>query len=341
MKKPQYFIGYDISSETFDAAIYEEDKPVIVSKESFKNNPEGFADSYKWLLSHKINNSNSAICLETTGAYSESICYFFNDKGFLVWSEAPHKVHRAFYRQTVNDKVSAIQIAEYIYRFFDKIVPFEPSPDIIEEINNLLSIREQLTIQKTANKNALNSARRKHFQSKIANDILVEAIEHLKKGIEQIDKELNNLIKSNSRLAPVATALNSIPGIKTLFIANFFVITKGLQKNCNYKELASYLGICPHEKSSGTSVYHKPRSSGHGHPRLRKLLYLASMCVRKHCPKFKNYFVTKHEQGKNDKLILNNIANKLLKIVCAISKNAKPYLKNHKSVHPKFLLESI
>jgi transposase len=341
MKKPQYFIGLDISSETFDAAIYQEGKPIIVAKESFKNNLEGFLEFCKWLLSLKINNSNSAICLETTGAYSESICYYLYDKGFLVWSEAPHKVHRAFYRQMVNDKVSAIQIAEYIYRFFDKLVPFEPNQEIIEEINNLLSIREQLTTQKTANKNALSSAKRKYYQSKLANNILTEAIEHLDKAIKEIDKELNNLIKSNSRLAPVATALDSIPGINTLFIANFFVVTKGLQKNCNYKELASYLGICPHEKSSGTSVYRKPKSSGHGHPRLRKLIYLASMCVIQHCPKFQNYFVTKHAQGKNDKLILNNIANKLLKIICAISKSITPYLKSHKSVHPKFLLDSI
>jgi transposase len=341
MNKPQYFIGLDISSETFDAAVYQEDKPIIVPKESFKNNPEGFADFFRWISSKNINISNSAICLETTGAYSNCICYYLYDKGFIVWSEAPHKVHRAFYRQLVNDKVSAMQIAEYIYRYYDKLVPFEPNQEIIEEVNTLLATREQLVGQRTENKNALNSGKRKHFQSNFSNSILTEAIGYLDKNIDKIDKELNNLINSHLKFGPIATALRSIPGIKTLFIANFLVVTKGRQENINYKKLASYLGICPHEKSSGTSVYRKPRSSGHGHPRLRKLLYLASMCVRQYSSKFQNYFVTKQTEGKNDKLLLNNIANKLLKLVCAISKSCKPFVKNHVSVHPKFLLKAV
>ena len=42
MDKPKYFAGLDISSEIFDSAVYQENKPVIVSKDSFANKPEGF-----------------------------------------------------------------------------------------------------------------------------------------------------------------------------------------------------------------------------------------------------------------------------------------------------------
>jgi transposase len=337
MDKPKYFVGLDISSEIFDGAVYQENKPVIVCKDSLANESEGFDILNNWLSSLKINKDNSIICLEITGAYSENICYYLHEKGYTVWPEAPHKVHRAFYRQVKNDKVSAIQIAEYAYRFFDKLVPFAPNEIIIEQVKTLLTTREQLVIQSTASKNALQSITRKHFQSPLANSILTDTIQHHKAAIDQIDKELDKLIKNNSKFSTVIKAIDSIPGIGMLFIANFFVITKGLSMNMNYKQLASYLGICPHEYSSGSSVWKKPRSSGFGPSRLRKLLYLAAMSVRQHNPEFYNYFINKQSQGKNDKLVINNIANKLLKIVCAISKNGKEFVKNNKSVHPKFL----
>lgn len=337
MNKPDCFIGIDMSAETFDAAIYRDKIPVISSKEPFENNLNGFKVFCDWLQSNKVSKDNSAICMEITGVYSEVICYYLHDQGYVVWAEAPHKVHRAFHMQNKNDKTSAIQIAEYIYRFFDQIQPFKPNEAIIEQIKTLLTTREQLVSQSTANKNILHSVKRKHYQTPLANELLKETIEHLEKSVKIIDKELRNLINNNSKFAPIATALSSIPGIKMLFIANFLVVTNGLTEYLNYKNLASYIGICPNEFKSGTSVYRKPRSSGYGPPRLRKLLYLASMSVKNNRKKFADYFILKQNQGKANGLILNNIANKLLRIICAISKNESCYIVNYKSVHPKFL----
>jgi len=340
MEKPKFFIGIDISAETFDAAVFQENKPVITAKEPFVNNPDGYGLFCSWLASLNINNQNSAMCLEITGAYSECICYYLHEKGFVVWPEAPHKVHRAFYRQVKNDKVSAMQIAEYIYRFFDKINPFQPNESIVEQIKTLLATREQLQKQSTASQNILHSIKRKYYQTPLANDILADTIKNLKSSIDKIDKELNSLINNNSKFAPIAKALDSIPGIAMLFIANYIVITDGLTRHMEYKELASYIGICPNEQRSGTSVYKKPRSSGYGPSRLRKLLNLASKSIKHHNPKFHNYFVLKQAQGKLETLIINNIANKLLRIVCAISKNGLTYNKNYTSVHPRFLMQN-
>lgn len=341
MEKPKFFIGIDISAETLDAAVFQENKPATTSQEPFTNNPDGYGLFCAWLATLNINNQNSAICLEVTGVYSESICYYLHEKGFVVWAEAPHKVHRAFYRQVKNDVVSAIQIAEYIYRFFDKINPFQPNESIVEQVKTLLATREQLQKQSTASQNILQSIKRKHYQTPLANDILTDTIKNLKSSIAKIDKELDILIKNNSKFAPIAKALDSIPGIAMLFAANFIVVTNGLTEHLEYKKLASYIGICPNEHRSGTSVYRKPRSSGYGPHRLRKLLHLAAMSVRNHNPKYNNYFVLKQAQGKIDHLIINNIANKLLRIVCAISKNGSMYMKNYTSVHPKFLMQNV
>ena len=337
MGSPNYFIGLDISSNTFAAAVYKDKESVAYLGEDFKNNADGFVALIVMLDKQGINKDNSAICLEITGPYSEHICYYLHSKGFKVWSEAPHKVSKTFHKQTKNDKIDAIQIAEYCYRYYDRFKTFEPIEAIVEEVKTLLATREQLSKQSAAHKTTLKAFKRKYFQTQVANDILVDTIKHLEKSIRQIDKEIKNLINNNSKYGPTATTLNKIPGIGMLFIANYFVVTRGFSSLVKYNKLASYIGICPHENRSGTSVYKRPKSSGYGPVRLRKLLYLASMSVRQHNPKYHNYFIRKIAEGKNKHLILNNIANKILRIVCAISENGGDYSDNYLSVHPKLL----
>jgi transposase len=337
MEKVCHFVGIDVSSETLDLAIYRGKNVSVSSKEPFSNDIEGYEKAEQWLQNEGVDKSNAVVCLEITGVYSEEVCYYLHEKGYVVWAEAPHKVNRAFRSQIKNDTVSAIQIAEYCFRYLDLLIPFEPNLSIIDEVQTLLTTREQLVGQCTANKNVLGAVSRKRYKSNIALAALESAIQNLAISIKDIDKELKKLIFNNSKYTKKAQALDSIPGIALLFVANFFVISKAFKNEIPYKKLASYIGICPNEFKSGTSVFRKPKSSGFGNERFRKLLFLASMSVRQHNPKFFNYFTLKEKAGKNDELILNNIANKLLKIVCSIAKSGLLFNPSFESVHPKFL----
>ena len=98
-------------------------------------------------------------------------------------------------------------------------------------------------------------------------------------------------------------------------------------------EISSYLGMCPHENSSGT-IIKRPHSAGYGHSRIRKLIYLASCSVRTHNQDFKKYFERKVSEGKIQKVVLNNIANKLIKIICGVIKSGKDFIPGFKSLSP-------
>jgi hypothetical protein len=110
-----------------------------------------------------------------------------------------------------------------------------------------------------------------------------------------------------------------------------------MNKDFTIKNLSAHFGICPFEKESGSSVRKKPRSRGHGPARIRKLLHLASRSVKTHRPEFRKYFHRKSLEGKPGKLILNNISNKILKIICAVINSKTAYIDNYKSVHPNIL----
>jgi transposase len=100
---------------------------------------------------------------------------------------------------------------------------------------------------------------------------------------------------------------------------------------------AARSGICPHEHQSGKSVRRKARSRRYGPSIVRKLLYLSAMSIRTHSARFRKYFLRKRKEGKPKKLVLNNIANKLLRVLCGMIKNKQPYIEDYQSIHPKHL----
>jgi len=119
------------------------------------------------------------------------------------------------------------------------------------------------------------------------------------------------------------------------------VITLGFTANHIYDEkvkgTAAYSGIIPYEQTSGTSLHKAPRSKKCGPAKLRKLLFLAALSVRTHNQTFKKYFLRKVAEGKNKRLVLNNIENKLLKIIFAVINSGVAYTENYKSINPALL----
>lgn len=340
MHSVQHFVGIDIAAETFTAAIFIAPAQPLQSAPAFSNNATGFERFHDWLRQAGVTPSHSVLCLEATGVYGEALCYWFAAKDYAVAVEPPNKVKRAFpLKGHKTDAVDSRQIAEYAYRYFDELRLWKPRQQLIEQISVLLATREQFVEQKTANRNALKALERKVVQTPVANTAYQTQITHLQEQIDRLEKEIQQLINQDDHFKQMVHLLDSIPGVGLLLAANLLTVTNGFANACtfNARQLASHAGICPYQVQSGSSVYKRPRSPRHGPPRLRKLLHLAARSLRTHHAAFKRYFVQKLLEGKAKKLIINNIANRLLKIICAIMKTQKPYRSNFISVNPMLL----
>lgn len=331
MKRNSFFVGIDIGSKSFVSTISNLKSSYT---EEFANNVEGFSLFTEWLKKNKATKAKSIIVMETTGVYSEQLCHNLYEKGFDLCVENSLKVKRAFGISPLkNDIVDSKRIAEYALRFTDKLTLWQPPQTILEEVNILLSLREQFVNQSTANKNILKALSKKVNKNIFAIESLESFIAALKSKINEIEKQIKNLLLSDSSIGSKYINLISIPGVGLLLSSELLVLTNGFIKTQNHKEISSYLGICPHENSSGT-IIKKARSSGYGHPRIRKLIYLASCCVKGHNQDFTNYFNRKVKEGKSGRLLINNIANKLIKIICGVIKSGKPFIPNFKSLSP-------
>jgi transposase len=323
MTQIKYFVGVDISSNTFTSAVGSLPWKVVLKPQVFENNEDGFQVFVDWLTQHQLLANHTIICMEATGVYGECLAYFLHGKGYSVCVEPPLKVKRAFKPNgPKTDAVDSLQIAEYAGRYLDQLTSWQPKSEILEQIQVLLATREQFVVQRTTHKNALQAIQRKVVRSPFAEQAHVQMIEQLKKQIHAIEQEIQRLIDSDSTFKSMLLLLLSIPGVGFLLAAHLILLSR---VSLDPRQIASYLGVAPNEYSSGSSVYKHATSRHFGPQTIRKLLYLAACSVRTHHHAFRIYFQRKTAEGKSARLVLNNIENKLLKIVCAVLRSNTPY----------------
>lgn len=338
MNHPQYFIGIDIASTSFTSAVLTAPGQLTLAATSFENSPDGFRMFHQWLSNHAITPENSAVCMEATGVYGEALCYFLAAQGYRLAVEPPLKVKRAFKQAGhKTDAVDSVQIAEYAHRFFDELNFWMPKNTILEQIKVLLAAREQFSTQLVANTMALKTLQRKHIQTPRANQAYQVTIEHLQEQIHDIDQEIKRLIDEDPMFRHLVALMISIPGVGMLLASNLLVLTQGFINPVSAKQLAAHAGICPYQHLSGSSVYKRPRSRRYGPSMLRKLLYLSALSLRTHNLEFQKYFLRKVTEGKSKRLVINNISNKLLKIICAVVSSKTQFIPCYRSVNPALL----
>lgn len=338
METVTYFVGIDIACDDFTATIVDQPDRVIGLREKINNRLDGFNNLDAWLSQQGVTIGNSVLCMENTGVYSEALCYYLVAAGYRVAVVPPHHAKKRFTTLTKTDRVDSKQLAEYACRYYDQLRFWRPREPVLEQIRVLYATREHFTRQLIANKNALAALEKKVVKTKLAIVSYQEMIAEIIRRIKALDQEIEKLIKDNPAYKQLSDLADSVPGVGQPLANSLMVITEGFTTNLDHRKLCSLLGLAPHEHQSGKSIQYRPRSVGHGNPRIRKLLHLAARSVATHVAEFRNYYLRKLAEGKPKLLIYNNIANKLIKIVMAVVRSRTPYIKGYRSVNPTYTI---
>lgn len=325
-------IGLDISADFFTASCVDANFLTIFYGQQFDQTPEGF-DSFLAYL-HEREFVSGSVCMEATGVYSEKIAYYLHEQGYHVFVEPPLAIHKALYEEDKTDPIDSRQIAEYVFRYPDRLHRWQPTLEIVDQLQTLLMTRDHLTKMQTASKNTRKSLQRKYHDMQAFERIYTELIDDFETRITDIDREIPALIKTNPELWRKTEDILSIKNVGILLTVNLLVLTDGYTAHVKYTSLAKCIGVYPRKHQSGSSINKRPRGSGIGPRRLRKLLYLAAMRMRKNSPEMQTYFERKVAEGKEPRLVLNNIENRILKLICGVLKSGKPYIANYRSVNP-------
>ncbi len=334
----KYFVGLDMAAETFVACVLQAPRQEVLAPQEFRNEPAGFDELLAWFAAQGIATAAAIFCMEATGVYGEALAYFLAAQDCWVAVHPPLEIKKAFYPVGhKNDAVDSRQIAEYAARFTDRLRRWQPKKAVLEQIKVLLTLREQYVRQHTAHGNALQALKRKVVRTPMAERLHQESRQQLSQHIATIEAEIRRLLEQDPDLHQNLLLLLSIPGVGLLLAAHTLVVLASLHDPGNPRAVAAFIGISPFEHTSGTSVYRRATSRHFGPAAMRKLLHLAALSLRTHQATFRRYFERKVAEGKPKSLVLNNIANKLVKIMCAVLRDQQPYIPNYRSVHPRVL----
>lgn len=332
MKKFTTFVGIDISKKTFDAAIYSDGKSILYEHQAFEQNGFGYASFLTWLEDKDVLVADTLFCLEHTGIYINGLVNFLHTADCAVWVEMPLRIKKSMGLQRGgDDKVAAIGIAQYGFRYQDAVKLYSPTDKALEQLQHLIAQRTRLinciTQLEVPMKELVECGDSIAIKELIK--LQTQAISGLQKSLLKVAASITKHIKENSDIKTKIASVCSIKGIGQQTAINLYVSTKGFTAFENAKQLACYCGVVPFTKSSGTSVRFKTRVSPYANKTLKKLLHLCAMAAIQWNDELKQYYDRKVAEGKNKMSVINAVRNKLVHRIFAVIRDDRMFVENY------------
>lgn len=310
------YIGIDCAKATFEGALPQAKNYQVIK---FDNTEEGFI--------HLLNQlPEGAHCvMEATGPYYCRLATFLHQKQVPVSVVNPLVIKRFMQMRLVRaktDKVDAKLIAQYAELEHPSL--WQPTPELLSEAAQEMTLVEQLIKQRTALLNQQYAFAELPNQSKKAQNSLKILLETLDQQIDQLEKSIYKNIKDHD--STLLENLRSIPGIGPKTATALIILAKGFVSFSNHGQLISFAGLAPRIYQSGTSIKGKGQICKIGVSRIRSLLYMCALKAKSSNQACKSLYDRLRAKGKPVKLALIAVANKLLKQAFAIAKSGKAYV---------------
>lgn len=332
MKK--FFIGIDFAKEKFDAAIIE----ACGLKEfgtrqfgTFPNDSKGYRQFMKWVkgIAGTTVEEECLFCGEDTGSYSLGLSKWLYGNGYDMWIENAYVIkHSNGIQRIKTDRADASMIAEYAWRHQDKAVPFEPLSDSLTQLREVFLYRHKLVQQRVAmevrkqDKEASDKTRALSFINRKSKHLIAE----IDKAIKECDAMIDRIIESDDELKENYAIVTSIKGVARQNGACLLIFTNNFKRfDMNARKIACYYGVAPFAKESGSSVHTPARTSHFANRLIKSLLSQAAQIARIFNPEIKEYYDGLIKRGKKHSVALNNVKNKILRIIVALVKKKTMY----------------
>lgn len=332
MKK--IFIGIDFAKEKFDAAIIE----ACGLKEfgdrqfgTFSNDRKGFRQFMKWVKSNSGNamEAEMLFCGEDTGSCSLGLSKWLYGKGYDIWIESAYVIkHSNGIQRVKTDRADASMIAEYAWRHQDKAMLFEPLSDSLTQLREVFLYRHKLVQQRVAmdvrkqDKEASEKNKALNFINRKSKHLIAE----IDKAIKECDARIDRIIESDSELTENYAIVTSIKGVARQNGACLLIFTNNFRRfDLDARKIACYYGVAPFAKQSGTSLHSPARTSHFANKLIKSLLSQAAQIAKIFNPEIKEYYDGLIKRGKKHSVALNNVKNKLLRIIVALVKKKTMY----------------
>lgn len=326
--KWRYVVGIDISKDVLDLCLHDR-KTGHEFEHVIHNNEKGFAELGRWLDDHTTSKSQVVICSEHTGRYGEHLLSWTtrNDWAHAVLKTTTlDKMGDEHHRKT--DAYDAAKLAEYGRRYSDSLRLSRAPKAVIKQLKRLQAERRKMVDRRGSLKQKLSEADYHDADMEFIVDCWRQQVALLSDHIQQLEERIHTLITEDDNLKQRSRQMRTAPGIGKVISCFWLTLFAG-EPILDARKISSRFGFAPHSYSSGSSVGKPDRSAGYGNSEMRRLMHQIARSVATHKPHYRAYYEKKLAEGKPERLVINNIINKLIRLYCAMWNNRVDYDPQH------------
>jgi transposase len=297
-------VGIDVSKAKLDIAI----RP---SGERFSvTNDEG---GHRELRKRFTKLKPERIILEPTGGYERAVV------GVLVGAKLPVVVvnarqvrsfAKAVGRLAKTDGIDADVLAHFGEAIHPEIRPFPDEQ--LRELEALVTRRRQLIGMRTA------ETQRKETAPITTRASIETVIAFLNKQIDDVDNDIDALIKKTPAWQEGDDLLQSVPGVGPVLSRTLLALVPELG-TLSRKKVASLIGVAPFNNDSGKGK--GKRTTWGGRAPVRAVLYMATMAAIRFNPTIRALHTRLVDRGKLELVALIACMRKLLTILNAMKRD--------------------
>jgi len=325
MKSQKMVAGIDVSKDFLDIHFNNPDG----SEQCFKisNDPKGHEALLRQL------GLKRTYVLEATGPYYLCLAFYLKKQGADIRVENPICIRR-FIQMNLERNKNDQKDARWIYRYALQREgrPWRLPHKLQLQCQALIGTIELYKHQLVRLHNRQHSQSQVPITCRVVDQSMQQVQEVMQAEVQHLEAELEKRLKKWQ--AAQLRSLSSIPGLGKRAVALLIVFTEGFTKIQNHRQLIALAGLSPREHTSGTSVKGKKGICKMGSGRLRRVLYMCALSAIRCNKACKDLFERLKAKGKNGKLALIAVCNKLLKQAFALATKGTLYQAEYCSMKP-------
>lgn len=296
-------MGIDVSKETLDICCVPNKVRLQVPNDS---------EGHRRVIEMATQQSVGLIVLEATGGYELELVLVLSVERLPVVVINPRRIRKFADAVGITAKTDAIDahvLAEYgrVIRPEIRSLPPEKHSRLSRLVTRRRQIVEMLGMER--NRRANN-----------AEDVLVMVDEHirfLERGLEKIDKQINDEIRKSPLWKQRADNLDAVKGVGPVLVSTLLAELPELGR-LNKKQIAALVGVAPFNHDSGK--YRGKRAIYGGRISVRNVLYMSTLTACRWNPVIKVFYERLKTAGKPEKVAIVACMRKLLVILNAMAK---------------------
>jgi transposase len=306
---PPIYLGLDVAKATVELA----SEPGGRSGQ-FPTDPAGLAALVQACQAQPV----ALVVLEATGGYEAPVVAALVTAGLPVAVVNPRQVRdfaKALGQLAKTDRIDAQVLALFGARV--QPVP-RPLPDeATQELEALLTRRRQLLDMLHAERQ-----RRPRARGRVVRRSLDAHIRWLERQVIDTDATLEAAIQASPVWRVQDQLLQSVPGVGPTLARTLLGLVPELGQ-LDRHAIAALVGVAPLARDSGT--LRGRRTCWGGRPAVRTVLYMAALTAARWNPVLRVFYQRLRAAGKPAKLALTAVARKLLVLLNAMLRDARPW----------------